>query len=67
MATAREARTGNSFRLAAVITPSVPSPPINSCFRSYPVLSFRRRFKPFQISPLGSTASSPSTSERIVP
>ena len=34
MATAREARIGNSFRLAAVTTPSVPSAPISSCFRS---------------------------------
>ena len=34
MATARDGRTGNSFRLAAVTTPSVPSAPIRNCFRS---------------------------------
>ena len=33
-ATARDTGRGNSFRLAAVTTPSVPSAPISSCFRS---------------------------------
>ena len=34
IATARDTATGNSFRLAAVTTPNVPSAPINNCFRS---------------------------------
>ena len=33
-AVARETSTGNSFRAAAVTTPSVPSAPISSCLRS---------------------------------
>ena len=31
---------GNSLSTAAVMMPSVPSDPMNRCFRSYPVLSF---------------------------
>ena len=65
---AAESRSrGKIFRLAAVISPNVPSDPISSCFRSYPALSFLSEDIPFQIPPSGSTASTPRQSSRMLP
>ena len=44
-----------------VTTPSVPSAPINNCFRSYPVLSFLMPCKVSMIDPSGSTTPRPKT------
>lgn len=41
----------------AVITPKVPSDPMNSCLRSYPVLSFRSVDKQSSTCPLASTCT----------
>jgi len=43
---------GNNFNTAEVIIPRVPSLPINSCFKSYPLLSFLKLVKLLHISPL---------------
>ncbi len=50
---------GNSFRLAAVMIPSVPSAPMKRSRRSYPVLSLRRLDKPSMTRPSASTTSRP--------
>lgn len=39
----------------AVMTPSVPSDPMKSCFRSQPVLSLRRVLRQFRTVPSAST------------
>ena len=44
-----------------VMMPSEPSEPMNSCFRSMPVLSLRSVWSSGRISPFGSTTSRPST------
>lgn len=44
-----------------VITPMVPSEPINSCFKSNPVLSFRKVDMLLSTVPFANTTSSPST------
>ena len=58
---------GNSFKTAEVIIPKVPSLPINSCFKSYPLLSFLKLVKLFHISPLAKTTSIPNTKSRAMP
>ncbi|MNT25775.1 hypothetical protein D3C72_1613150 [compost metagenome] len=58
---------GNSFSVAAVMIPSVPSDPMSICFRSYPVLSLRSARRRSRTSPSGRTTSRPSTSSRILP
>ena len=44
-----------------VIIPTLPSLPINICFKSNPVLSFRSVFNAFKTRPSGRTTSSPKT------
>ena len=44
---------------ASVIIPKVPSPPINRCFKSYPVLSFLSKVMLSSIVPLGKATLSP--------
>mmetsp|Transcript_4422 Transcript_4422/g.15514 ORF Transcript_4422/g.15514 Transcript_4422/m.15514 type:complete len:242 (-) Transcript_4422:24-749(-) len=46
---------------AAVTSPSVPSAPMKSCFRSYPVVSFLSGLRTSRISPLAKTTSRPRT------
>ena len=60
-ASARLRGRGTSFRTPAVMMPSVPSAPTKSWRRQYPVLSLRKRRRPFQMLPSGKTTSSPST------
>ena len=54
-------------RTALVIMPRVPSPPINNCLRSYPVLFFNTLFSDDKIVPSARTASTPSTISRVIP
>ena len=51
--------TFGQWMLSFVITPKVPYEPMNSCFKSYPVLSFGIYDLRSKISPPGSTASKP--------
>ncbi len=52
---------GRSDRVASVITPSVPSLPMNSLVRSYPATPFAVRRPVRRTSPEASTTSRPST------
>ena len=58
---------GRSRRTAFVITPKVPSPPINNCLRSYPVLFFNTLFSDDKIVPSARTTSTLSTISRVIP
>ena len=51
--------TFGQWMFSLVITPRVPSAPINSCFKSYPVLSFNIYDRRSMTSPDGSTAYKP--------
>src|SRR6218665_3188502 len=66
-ATACAVGNGCNFRQAAVMTPKVPSEPMNRCLRSRPVLFLRSRYRPSQICPSGNTTSSPRTFSRVLP
>ena len=58
---------GSNFKIAFVIIPNVPSLPIISCFRGYPVESFTT-FRPnHSISPLGKTTSIALTQSLVTP
>ena len=58
---------GNNFSVAAVITPSVPSLPINKCFKSKPAVFLCKGDSCEISSPFGKTTSKPNTKSRIVP
>ena len=58
---------GNSRRRTAVITPSVPSEPINRLFRSYPATSLPVQPPNCTSSPGASTASNPLTQSPVTP
>ena len=60
---------GFSFKrnTSLVIIPSVPSLPINNCFRSYPVLFLSILFIEEIIVPSASTASSPRIKSLVIP
>ena len=59
--------SGNSFRVALHMMPNVPSEPMISCSRQYPVLHFFRREPRVVISPVGVTTSTEYTWCRVVP
>ena len=57
----------NMFNTLAVVGIAGTIQPMNRCLRSYPVLSLRSRFMPFQTRPSASTTSSPNTRSRMLP
>ena len=58
---------GNSFKVAAVMMPKVPSEPMMACFTSKPVVFLCSGDKWLTNSPLGNTTSKPITKSRIGP
>ena len=67
MATTEEPALGNMRSTMRVITPSVPSLPMNRCFRSKPALFLIILFRLLTTVPSASTASTPSTISRAMP
>ena len=59
--------TGRSRTVASTITPSVPSEPVISAVRSYPVTPFTVRCPVRRSRPSASTTASPSTASRVTP
>ncbi|MNL72895.1 hypothetical protein D3C87_1982840 [compost metagenome] len=59
--------SGCKRKVRRVITPSVPSDPMNRNRKSRPALFLTRRVNDVTTDPSGMTASSPSTESRMVP
>ena len=59
--------TGTRLSTTRVMTPSVPSEPMNSCRNGSPALSLRIRLSSASTSPEASATSRPSTRSRMVP
>ena len=58
---------GRRRKTARVTSPSVPSLPMNNCFKSYAALFFSIAFIDETIVPSANTASRPSTFSRVIP
>ena len=67
IAVSRLTGMGNRRTTTRVMMPSVPSLPMKSCLRSYPVLFFNIWFIDEITVPSANTASRPSTTLRIMP